>query len=197
LTITTEMIKELRKRTGAGILDCKKALEATSGDAEKAIVYLREKGLAKAAKKAGRQTNEGIIEPYVHTGGRVASLVELNCETDFVARTPEFKQLAHDLAMQVVAANPQYLNTDDVPQDVLDQESAIYMAEYRDSGKPEHILEKIVEGRLQKYYAEVCLLKQPFVKENTLTIEQLIQGAIAKLGENITLHRFVRYELGN
>jgi len=196
LAITTEMIKELRQRTGAGVLDCKKALEATNGDAEKAIVYLREKGLAKAAKKAGRQTNEGIIEPYVHAGGRVASLVELNCETDFVARTTEFKQLAHDLAMQVVAANPQYLRPDDVPQDILDQERAIYMAEYQDSGKPEHVLEKIVEGRLQKYYAEVCLLKQPFIKENKLTIEQLVQGAIAKLGENITLRRFVRYELG-
>ena len=196
MTVTTEMIKELRQRTGAGILDCKKALEATNGDAEKAIVHLREKGLAKAAKKAGRQTNEGIVEPYVHPGGRVGSLVELNCETDFVARTPEFKQLAHDLAMQIVAASPQYLKPEDVPQDVLDQEKAIYVAEYQDSGKPEHVLEKIAEGRLQKYYAEVCLLKQPFIKENKQTIEQLIQEAISKLGENIIIRRFARYELG-
>jgi len=196
LSISTDLIKELRLRTGAGVLDCKKALEATGGNTEQAVVYLREKGLAKAAKKAGRRTNEGIVEPYVHAGGRVASLVELNCETDFVARTPEFRQLAHDLAMQVVAANPQYLAPEDVPEEVLNQEKAIYLAEYQDSGKPEHIIEQIVEGRLQKYYAEVCLLKQPFIKENKQTVEELIYESIAKLGENIVLSRFVRYEIG-
>jgi len=196
VTITTAMIKELRERTNAGILDCKKALQATAGDQEKAIVYLREKGLAKAAKKAGRKTNEGIIEPYVHTGGRVVSLVELNCETDFVARTPEFKQLAHDLAMQVVATNPKYLTPEDIPEDVLEQEKAIYVAEYKNSGKPDHIIERIVQGRLEKYYAEVCLLKQPYIKENKQTVENLIRENIVRLGENIVLRRFVRYEVG-
>lgn len=196
MAITTEMVKELRQRTGAGILDCKNALEATGGDADKAVVYLREKGLAKAAKKHGRETNEGIIEPYVHAGGRVASLVELNCETDFVARTEEFHKLAHDIAMQVVATSPQYRVPEDIPEEVLAQEKAIYVAEFQDSGKPEHIIDRIVEGRLKKYYSDVCLLKQPFIRDSDKTVEELIQEHIAKLGENITVRRFVRFEIG-
>jgi len=197
LAIATELIKELRQRTGAGVLDCKTALEATAGDIEKAVAYLREKGLAKAAKKSGRTANEGLIEPYSHAGGRIAALVELNCETDFVARTEEFRALAHNIAMQVVASNPQYLAPQDVPAEVVGQEKAVYAAEFRDSGKPEHIVDRIVEGRLKKFYGETCLLEQPFIKDGDKTVGELIQEHIAKLGENIKLRRFVRYELGN
>ncbi len=197
MAIATELIKELRQRTGAGVLDCKTALEATAGDIEKAVAYLREKGLAKAAKKSGRTANEGLIEPYSHAGGRIAALVELNCETDFVARTEEFRALAHNIAMQVVASNPQYLAPQDVPAEVVGQEKAVYAAEFRDSGKPEHIVDRIVEGRLKKFYGETCLLEQPFIKDGDKTVGELIQEHIAKLGENIKLRRFVRYELGN
>lgn len=197
MAIATELIKELRQRTGAGVLDCKNALEATTGDIEKAVVYLREKGLAKAAKKSGRTTNEGLIEPYIHTGGRIAALVELNCETDFVARTEEFRALAHNIAMQVVASNPQYPAPEDVPTEVIDQEKAVYAAEFRDSGKPEHIIDRIIEGRLKKFFSEVCLFEQPFIRDGEKTVGELIQEHIAILGENIKLRRFVRYELGD
>jgi elongation factor Ts len=195
--ITTSMVKELREATGAGVLDCKKALETSGGDIEKARTYLREKGLAAAAKKADRETEEGLIEAYVHTGGRVGALIELNCETDFVARTEEFKALAHDLAMQIVAAKPLYLAPEDIPPEVLEEETNNYRAQARDAGKPDHIIERIVEGKLQKYYQEVCLMKQPFIKNDDLTVQDIITRMIAKLGENIMVRRFARFELGD
>jgi len=191
------MVKELREATGAGVLDCKKALEASGGDLEKAKAYLREKGLAAAAKKAGRVAKEGLIEAYVHTGGRVGALIELDCETDFVARTEEFKALAHDLAMQVVAAKPLYLAPEDIPPDVLEEEKNVYRAQARDAGKPEHIVERIVEGKLQKHFQEVCLMRQPFIKDDDLTVQDIVTRTIAKLGENIVMRRFARFELGD
>jgi len=197
LEITTSMVKELREATGAGVLDCKKALEASAGDLEKAKAYLREKGLAAAAKRAGRVAKEGLIEAYVHTGGRVGALIELDCETDFVARTEEFKALAHDLAMQVVAAKPLYLAPEDIPPDVLEEEKNVYRAQARDAGKPEHIIERIVEGKLQKHFQEVCLMRQPFIKDDDLTVQDILTRTIAKLGENIVMRRFARFELGD
>lgn len=197
MEITTSMVKELREATGAGVLDCKKALEASGGDLEKAKAYLREKGLAAAAKKAGRVAKEGLIEAYVHTGGRVGALIQLDCETDFVARTEEFKALAHDLAMQVVAAKPLYLAPEDIPPDVLEEEKNVYRAQARDAGKPEHIMERIVEGKLQKHFQEVCLMRQPFIKDDDLTVQDILTRTIAKLGENIVMRRFARFELGD
>jgi len=191
------MVKELREATGAGVLDCKKALEASGGDLEKAKAYLREKGLAAAAKKAGRVAKEGLIEAYVHTGGRVGALIQLDCETDFVARTEEFKALAHDLAMQVVAAKPLYLAPEDIPPDVLEEEKNVYRAQARDAGKPEHIMERIVEGKLQKHFQEVCLMRQPFIKDDDLTVQDILTRTIAKLGENIVMRRFARFALGD
>ncbi len=178
------------------MLDCRNALQQTGGDFDKAVVLLREKGLAAAAKKAGREAREGIIGAYVHTGARTAALVELNCETDFVARTPEFQQLAKDLAMQVVAARPQYLDVTDIPAEMLERERQGYRAQIAGSGKPEHVIERIVEGKLEKFYEENCLLRQPFIKDEGITVQSLITQAIAKLGENIVVRRFVRYELG-
>jgi elongation factor Ts len=191
------MIKDLREATAAGVLDCKKALEASGGDLEKAKVYLREKGLAAAAKKADRAAEEGLIEAYVHTGGRVGALIELNCETDFVARTEAFEELAHDLALQVVAARPLYLAPEYIPPDVLEEEKNVYRVQARETGKPERIIEKIVEGKLQKYYQEVCLMKQPFIKDDDLTVQDVLTEIIARLGENIAVRRFVRFELGD
>ena len=197
MEITTSMIKDLREATAAGVLDCKKALEASGGDLEKAKVYLREKGLAAAAKKADRAAEEGLIEAYVHTGGRVGALIELNCETDFVARTEAFEELAHDLALQVVAARPLYLAPEYIPPDVLEEEKNVYRVQARETGKPERIIEKIVEGKLQKYYQEVCLMKQPFIKDDDLTVQDVLTEIIARLGENIAVRRFVRFELGD
>ena len=197
MEITTSMVKELRQATGAGVLDCKKALETSGGDLEKAKAYLQEKGLAAAAKKADRAAEEGLIEAYVHTGGRVGALIELNCETDFVARTEAFKELAHDLAMQVVATNPLCLAPADIPPGVLEEEKSKYQTQARDMGKPERIIDRIVEGKLQKYYQEVCLLEQPFIKDDDLTVQDIITQMIAKSGENIVVRRFVRFELGD
>ena len=197
MEITTSMVKELREASGAGVLDCKKALEASSGDLEKARAYLREKGLAAAAKKADRVAKEGLIEAYVHTGGSVGALIELDCETDFVARTEGFKALAHDLAMQVVAGKPLYLTPEDIPPNALEEEKAIYQTQARDMGKPERIIERIVEGKLQKYYQEVCLMRQTFIKDDDLTVQDIITQTIAKLGENIVVRRFARFELGD
>jgi len=190
------MVKELREATGAGVLDCKKALETSSGDFDKAKAYLREKGLAAAARRADREAREGLIEAYVHTGGRVGALIELNCETDFVARTEVFKELAHDLAMQIVATKPLYLTPEDIPPDVLEEEKTAYRVQARDTGKPEHVVERIVEGKLQKYYQEVCLMRQSFIRNNDLTVQDAITQTIAKLGENIVVRRFARFELG-
>jgi len=194
--ISAEMVKQLRQATGSGVLDCRKALEHANGDFDKAVEYLRERGLAKAAEKAGRAAKEGLIEAYVHTGSRIAALVELNCESDFVARTTEFKELAHNLAMQVVAARPQYISPDDVPDQVKEEKRSAYQAQLADEGKPPQIIERIIEGKLNKFYEETCLLKQPYIKDDQKTVEQLLLEMIAKLGENIVVRRFARFELG-
>lgn len=194
--ISKEMVKALRERTGAGVLDCKRALEETGGDLEEATRLLRQRGLAIAAKKAGRVAEEGLVEAYIHAGGRLGALVEINCETDFVARTEEFQRLAHDLAMQVVASNPQYLRPEDIPSEVIEEKKRLFLSELQEQNKPEHLLERIVEGKMERYYDRVCLLRQPFIKDEGLTVEEAITEGIAKLGENIVVRRFVRYELG-
>lgn len=196
MEITTAMIKELREATGAGILDCRKALEESGGDFEAAVAYLREKGLAEAAKRTDREASEGLVEVYAHPGNRVGVMLELNCETDFVARTPEFRALAHDLALHIAFAAPRYISRDQVPEDVVEAEKAIYRAQALEEGKPERIVERIVEGKLEKFYKTVCLMEQPFVKDEDITVEDLIKEHIARLGENIVMRRFVRYELG-
>jgi elongation factor Ts len=196
VTITAQMVKELREATGAGVLDCKQALEANNGDFEKATVYLREKGMAAAAKRAEREAKEGLIGSYIHAGSRVAALVEVNCETDFVANTDQFQELAHDLAMQVVAAKPVYLTREDVPDQLLEEEKAIYRAQMADSGKPDHIIDRVVEGKLSKFYEEICLMEQPFIKDTAITVQELVQQRNALLGENIVVRRFVRFEIG-
>jgi elongation factor Ts len=195
MAISTEMIKDLRQRTGAGVLDCKKALEEADGDVDKATELLKKKGLAIAAEKAGREANEGLVEAYIHAGSRLGVLLELNCETDFVARTDDFQELAHDLAMQVAATNPQYLLPDDIPSEVLERERQ-WQRQQLEEGKPEEVIERILEGKLRKYYQEVCLLEQPFIKDEGLTVRDLITGRIAKLGENIKVRRFARFEIG-
>jgi len=194
--ITAQMVKELRQETGAGVLDCKQALEACDGDFGQAVTYLREKGMAAAAKRATREATEGLIGTYVHAGNRVAALVEVNCETDFVANTDQFRELAHDLAMQVVAAKPQYLTVEDVPASLLEEEKQVYRAQMKDSGKPEEILDRIVEGKLGKFYEEICLMEQPFIKDTAITVRELVQRHNALLGENIVVRRFARFEIG-
>jgi len=194
-TISSEMIKDLREKTGAGMLDCKKALAESNGDFERAVSLLRQKGLATAAKKAGRIASEGIISSYVHMG-KIGAMVEINCETDFVARTDAFKELVKDVAMQVAAANPSYLSIEDVPLHVLDQEKEIYQAQITD--KPPQVIEKILEGKLEKFYTENCLLEQIFIKdpEQKKKIKDLIAESVARVGENIIIRRFVRFQLG-
>ncbi len=190
------MVKELRQAVGAGVLDCRKALQACDGDLENAVAYLREKGLAKVAKRANRQASDGRVESYVHPGNRVAVLLELNCETDFVARTDDFTTLAHELALHIAFAAPRYTTRQNVPSEVIENERAIYLSQALEEGKPKQVAERIVEGRLTKFYQQTCLMEQPFVKDEDKTIESLINDAIAKLGENIVLRRFVRYEVG-
>ena len=194
--ITAALVKELRERTGAGMMDCKKALAATEGDMDKAIDFLREKGLAAAAKKAGRIAAEGLVESYIHGGGRIGVLVEVNCETDFVAKTDAFKSIVKDIAMHIAAANPSYLRREEVPAAELEHEKMVLSEQARNEGKPEKIIEKMVTGRIEKYYKEVCLLEQPFVKDPDKTISDLITESIAKIGENIAIRRFTRYQLG-
>lgn len=194
--ITAALVKELRERTGAGMMDCKKALSATDGDLEKAIDFLREKGLAAAAKKAGRVAAEGLVEAYIHGGGRIGVLVEVNCETDFVAKTDAFKELVKDIAMHIAATNPSYLKREEVPTAELEHEQAVLAEQARNEGKPEKIIEKMVAGRIEKYYKEVCLMEQPFVKDPDKTISDLITESIAKIGENISIRGFTRYQLG-
>ena len=196
MAITASQVKELRERTGAGMMDCKKALAATEGDMDKAIDFLREKGLAAAAKKAGRIAAEGLVESYIHGGGRIGVLVEVNCETDFVAKTDAFKSLVKDIAMHIAAANPSYLRREEVPAAELEHEKMVLSEQARNEGKPEKIIEKMVTGRIEKYYKEVCLLEQPFVKDPDKTISDLITESIAKIGENIAIRRFTRYQLG-
>ena len=197
MAISADMIKELRAQTGAGVLDCKKALEETNGDFDKAADTLRHKGLAAAAKKASREANEGLIGTYVHTGSKVAGMVEVNCETDFVARTDAFQALVRDLAMQVVAARPLYVRREDIPADVLAAKQAEFMAELADAGKPADILERIVTGKADKYFQETLLLEQPFIKDPSVTVGDLVTQAVAKLGENIVVRRFTRYAVGD
>ncbi len=193
--VTPEMVKDLREKTGAGIMECKKALTDSNGDFEKAVVLLRQKGLASAVKKAGRLASEGIICSYIHMG-KIGVMVEVNCETDFVARTEDFKELVKDIAMHIAAANPLYVSADDVSKDIIECEKEIYRAQIKD--KPQHIVEKIVEGKLEKFYTETCLLNQIFIKdlEQKKTIRDIVTENIAKLGENIIIRRFVRYQLG-
>lgn len=196
MAITTEQIKQLRESTGAGILDCRKALEQANGDFDKAVDYLREKGLATAAKRADRQASEGMLELYSHGGGRVGVMVELNCETDFVARSEPFRTLAHELALQIAAAAPHYLRAEDIPAEVLEHEKEIAMARAREEGKPEAILGKIADGRLEKFKDEVCLLRQAYIRDETVTVENLLMQHIAAIGENVVIRRFVRWERG-
>ena len=196
MSVPASLVKELRERTGAGMMDCKKALAETGGDIDKATDYLREKGLAAAAKKAGRVAAEGLVESYIHGGGRIGVLVEVNCETDFVAKTDEFKSFVKDIAMQIAAAKPEFIKKEDVPEKVVEHEKAVLRAQALNEGKPEKIVDKMVEGRIEKYYKEVCLLEQPFIKDPDLTVKQLLMDKISKIGENISIRRFARYELG-
>ncbi|MGI6548881.1 MAG: translation elongation factor Ts [Syntrophomonadales bacterium] len=194
--ITAAMVKELRERTGVGMMDCKNALVETGGDMEKAIEVLRTKGLAQAAKKASRVASEGLVSSYIHMGGRIGVLLEVNCETDFVAKTEEFKSLCHDIAMQIAAAKPEYVRREDVPQDTIESEKRILRQQALNEGKPEKIVDKMVEGRIEKYYKESCLLEQPFIKDTDITVQALLHDKVLKLGENITVRRFARYEVG-
>ncbi|MDR3050758.1 MAG: translation elongation factor Ts [Oscillospiraceae bacterium] len=196
MEITSSMVKELRERTGAGMMDCKKALLESGGNAEKAVDFLREKGLAAAAKKAGRIAAEGIVDAYIHMGGRIGVLVEVNCETDFVAKTDSFKTLVHDIAMHIAAANPQFVQREEVPTGALEKEQEVLRAQALNEGKPEKIVDKMVEGRIEKYYKEVCLMEQPYVKDPDKTIKDLIGEATASIGEKISIRRFARFERG-
>jgi elongation factor Ts len=196
MKVTTEMVKELREATGAGVLEAKKALEASSGNFDRAVDTLRQKGAARAAKRAGREAGEGVIEMYSHPGNRIGVILELNCETDFVARNEQFRALAHDLALHIAAMHPRYLSPEDVPQEELDRETEVLRAQAQAEGKPENVVDQIVAGRISKFYEEICLLEQPFVKNDKVKIKDMITEAIRTTGENIVLRRFERYELG-
>jgi elongation factor Ts len=200
MAITTDQIKELRQATGAGILDCRKALEQSNGDYQKAVDYLREKGLAKAAKRADREASEGMLELYTHGGGRVGVMVEVNSETDFVARSKEFREFAHEVALQIAASAPKYIRAEDIPAEVLEHEKQILrtrtVEESKDKPKPDAVIDRIVDGRLEKYKDEVVLLRQPYIRDENLTIEKLLHERIAAIGENIVIRRFVRWEVG-
>jgi len=194
--ITAEMVKQLRERTGAGMMDCKKALSETNGDMDKAIEFLREKGLATAAKKAGRIAAEGIVDSYIHGNGRIGVLLEVNIETDFAAKNEDFRAFVKDIAMQIAAAKPEYIRREDVPAEVVEKEKEILKAQALNEGKPEKIVEKMVEGRIDKFYKEICLLEQPFIKDPDKTVQQLLTEKIATIGENINIRRFARFEKG-
>ncbi len=196
MEIKAETVKELRQRTGIGMMECKKALKESKGDIEKAILILRKKGYARAQDKMSRETAEGIIGSYIHLNGKIGVLLEVNCESDFVARNDEFKELVKNIAMHVAASNPKYVSSEEIPGEVLDQEKEIIREQFKDSKKPPEIVDKIVQGKLGKFYEEVCLLNQPYVKDDKVSIEQLVASHIAKFGENIRIKRFARYELG-
>ena len=196
MEISAELVKKLREKTGVGLMDCKEALRATNGDMEKAVDHLREKGLAKLAKRTGRAATEGLISSYIHTGGKIGAMVEVNCETDFVAKTGEFQTFVKDVVMQITASNPLYVRREDIPEEVREREKTIYRNQARESGKPEKILYKIAEGKLEKFYQEVCLMEQPFIKNTDSTIKGLLEDLVTKLGENILIRRFVRFQLG-
>ena len=194
--ITAQMVKELRESSGAGIMDCKTALKEAEGDLAQAELILRKRGIAIAQKKSSRAANEGMIGAYIHPGSKLGVLVEVNCETDFVARTDEFQQLVHDVAMHVAATDPQFIRKEDITKEALENEKQVQRARALEEGKPEHVIEKIIEGRMGKFYEEICLLEQPFVKDSAMTIGELMTSKIAKLGENITLSRMVRFKVG-
>ncbi len=196
MKITSQMVKELRDKTSAGMMDCKKALTDTDGDMEKAVDLLRKKGLAVAAKRAGRATSEGVIETYIHAGGKLGVMVELNCETDFVAKTDQFRELARDLGMHIAASNPLSVDREGVPADILAREKDIYVQQALESGKPENIVEKIVAGKVEKYLSEICLLEQNYVKDPDLSVQDLLTDCIGKMGENISIKRFARFQIG-
>ena len=195
--ITAALVKQLREKTGAGMMECKKALEEAAGDVAQAEVVLRKRGIASASKKASRATRQGVIGTYIHPGAQLGVMIEVNCESDFVARTDDFQELVHDIAMQVAAADPQFIRREEVTEEALNKEREIARDRARAEGKPEKILDKIVEGRLAKYYEEVCLLEQPYIKDNSITVGQLIATRIAKVGENISVARFVRFKVGD
>ena len=196
MKITSQMVKELRDKTNAGMMDCKKALGETDGDMEKAVDLLRQKGLAVAAKRADRATSEGVVESYIHAGGKLGVMVEVGCETDFVAKTDDFKAFARDIAMHVAAVNPVAVSREDIPAELIEREKAIYVKQAQDSGKPENIIEKIVTGKIEKYISEICLMEQKFVKNPDLTVQDLLNELIAKMGENISVKRFARFQVG-
>jgi elongation factor Ts len=196
LEITAEQVKELRDKTGVGIMDCKKALAECKGNVEEAVDYLRKKGIATAKKRGGRITSEGQVASYIHAGGKIGVLIEINCETDFSGKSDEFTEFARNIAMHIAATNPIALDRESLPRDVLDRERDIYATQARDSGKPEKIIEKIVDGKMNKFYQEACLLEQPYVKNPDITIQDLVNEMMAKTGENIVIRRFTRYELG-
>jgi elongation factor Ts len=196
MDITAELVKKLREKTSVGLMDCKEALKHSNGDMEKAIEYLREKGLAKLQKRSGRAASEGVVTSYIHTGGKVGVMVEVNCETDFVASTKEFQEFAKDVAMQITASNPFYVRREDIPADVQEKEKNIYRRQALESGKPEKILDKIAEGKMEKFYGEVCLMEQSFIKNPDVTVKELLEELVIKLGENIIVRRFVRFQLG-
>ena len=195
-TISAQLVKQLREKTGAGIMDCKEALTACEGDIGEATDHLRKKGLATAAKRAGRAMSEGVIEAYIHTGGKIGVLVEVNCETDFVAKTDDFKDFARNIAMHIAATNPLGIKPEDVPENIIAKEKEIYRAQAAETGKPEKILDKIAEGKLNKFFKENCLLDQPYVRDPDLTVSDVLNDVIAKIGENITISRFVRFQIG-
>ena len=196
MEISASLVKELREKTGIGIMDCKSALIEAKGDIQEAIKILRKRGLAKAEQKAARTANEGLIGSYVHIGGKIGVLVEVNCETDFVARNEEFQQLVKDIAMQIAAAEPKYLSRQDIPPEIIQQEREIYSCQLKNSNKSPKVMEKIIDGKLEKFYADVCLYEQPFIRNQSITIEELISSKIAKMGEKIAISRFIRFRLG-
>jgi elongation factor Ts len=196
MEISVELVKDLRQRTGAGVIDCKKALQEAKGNMDAAIDYLRRKGLATAAKKAGRIATDGLVSSYIHAGGKMGVLVEINCETDFVAKTEDFQSFVKNIAMHIAAANPQYIRREEVPEEVLEKERDIYRTQALDAGKPQKVIDKIVEGKMERFYSEVCLLEQTYVRDSDLTIKELLDTLIAKIGENITIRRFTRFQLG-
>jgi elongation factor Ts len=196
MEITIELVKDLRQRTGAGVNDCKTALQEAMGNVDTAIEYLRRKGLATAAKKAGRIATEGLVSSYIHAGGKIGVLVEVNCETDFVAKTEDFQTFVKNVAMQIAAANPQYLRREEIPAEVLEKERRIYRTQALDSGKPEKVIDKIIEGKMERFYSEVCLLEQTYIKDSDLTVKDVLEAMIAKVGENIKIRRFTRFQLG-
>ena len=196
MAVTTEQIKEIREATGAGFMDCRNALEQADGDFDKAVDFLREKGLAKAAKRAGREASEGLIEMYSHGDGRVGVMLEINSETDFVARSDDFREFAHELALQIAAMSPQYVSEEDIPTEVLEHETEIARKQALEEGKPENIVDRIAEGRLKKFKDDACLLRQPYIRDDSITIEKLLHEKILSLGENIVIRRFARWEVG-